>query len=222
MKKIIIFVLLVVLIFSVSCKKEKNIPTPVPPDPKIVYLTFDDGPSPVTPQILDILAKNDILATFFVVGTNVERYPEILKQTILAGHSVGIHSYSHKYKEIYQNGQTLTRDINLCLQAIKKVQSNFTTSLYRFPGGSFNLSQDLKSAVKVLGYNYYDWNASCLDAELKDYDYQDLVNACISTSCNRKKIILLAHDASTKLRTAQALQGIIDYYKSQDYIFKPL
>ena len=222
MKKFIIFVLLVFFIIPTGCKKDRNIPTPVPPDPKIVYLTFDDGPSPVTPQILEILAKNDILATFFVVGTNVERYPEILKQTILAGHSIGIHSYSHKYKEIYQNGQTLAKDIDLCLRAIKKVQSDFTTNLYRFPGGSFNLSQELKEQVKSLGYNYYDWNASSLDAELKNYDYQDLINACITTSCNRDKIILLSHDSSTKTRTAQALQGIIDYFKSQNYIFKPL
>ncbi len=221
MKKMLLLSLIIVLCFC-SCKKEKAPSISSPPLEKTVYLTFDDGPSTVTEDILDVLDQNGIKATFFVVGKCVEKYPEILKRAYNLGHSIGIHSYSHEYKKIYFNNSSLTEDINACQNAIKKIIPEYNGSIFRFAGGSFNLRQDFKDLVLSLGYTYYDWNASTQDAEGVRYSPEQLCENAKKTSLNKNKIILLAHDGAGKNKTAQALPLIIDYYKNAGYTFKSL
>ena len=132
---------------------------------KAIYLTFDDGPTDsVTPKVLDVLEKESVHATFFVIGKQISGREEILRRIAAQGHSVGVHSYSHCYKEIYADAKALLKDIAECRSAIRKVLRRYDKMIYRFPGGSF-MRPDLRDAVTGAGYNYYDWNASAGDAK---------------------------------------------------------
>lgn len=222
MKKIHKKALLFILIFSIIYftrsllyikVKAENTST------KTIYLTFDDGPSQVTLEILKTLKKENVSATFFVIGENVKKHPEIFKQIIEGGHTIGIHSQSHKYKEIYKNELSLIKDINGCLSEIKAVYSNYTSHFYRFPGGSFGLSDNLKTVPKKLGLTYVDWNASCQDCEFTPRTYTELTERAVSTSIGKNTVIMLMHDAPNKQLTAKALPDIIKHFKEEGFSF---
>ena len=189
---------------------------------KVIYLTFDDGPSDkVTPTILDVLKEENVKATFFIVGKNAARRKNILKREFDEGHSIGVHSYSHNYKEIYSSPESLIDDINKCNKLIEEV-TGAPTSLYRFPGGSFNLSDNLINAVNSLGMNYVNWNASFCDSEILSPTPEQLISAAKSTVANPSKIVMLAHDTTDKSATAKALKDVIKHYKQKSYLFKAL
>lgn len=189
---------------------------------KVVYLTFDDGPSDrVTPRILDILKEEQVKATFFIVGKNAETRKYLVKREIDEGHSVGVHSYSHIYKEIYSSAESLLKDIDKCNEVIKEV-SGKRTSLYRFPGGSYGLSTSLIDAVTEHGMKYFDWNASTRDAELFQATPDQLYKAAVSTQKDDENIILLSHDTTNKTATIDALKLIISHYKALGYAFSAL
>lgn len=189
-------------------------------DGKSVYLTFDDGPSDrVTPKILDVLKEENVKATFFIVGVNAETRKPLIKREFDEGHTVAVHSYTHKYKDIYSSAESLLKDIDKCNEVIKNVTGEYS-KLYRFPGGSFGLKQELISAVREHGMKYIDWNASCRDAELINPTPRQLLNAAVSTSANQKKVVLLLHDSTTKNSTVEALKCIIKHFKDGGYDFK--
>lgn len=191
---------------------------------KVAYLTFDDGPSVVvTPQILEILDEYGIKATFFVIGRMAEKYPEILKETFEAGHSIGNHSYSHNYGYIYKNTKNFMEDINKANQALKDVLGDdFSTDLLRFPGGSFGKKDSFLKVVKDEGYDYFDWNALNGDAEGNNLDKKRLVKRLKDTSKNKKNLIILMHDTDAKTSTAESLREILDYLIDEGYRFDVL
>lgn len=187
---------------------------------RTVYLTFDDGPSDrVTPKILDVLKEENVKATFFIVGSAAEKRKYILEREFAEGHTVAVHSYSHKYNEIYSSPKNLLADIDKCNEVIKSVTGSYST-VYRFPGGSYGLSDRLVSAVKDKGMKYVDWNASIRDAEYYSAPTEILYNSAVDTSKGHDTVVLLAHDSTTKITTAEALKSIIQYFKSQNYVFK--
>ena len=187
---------------------------------KCVYLTFDDGPSDkVTPAILDILKEENVPATFFIVGVNAEKRPELLKRAVREGHTLGVHSYSHKYKEIYASVDALIKDIEACNEIIKGVTGKYS-KIYRFPGGSFTIAPELKAAVTAKGYEYVDWNASFRDCELTLATEDDLYNAAVSTVAYPDRVVMLAHDGAGKTSTCGALKKVIKYFKDKNYVFK--
>lgn len=187
---------------------------------KTVYLTFDDGPSDrVTPKILDVLAEEKVKATFFIIGKNVETRKDIIKRESDEGHTVAVHSYTHKYKDIYSSAESLIKDIDACNEVIKSVTGKYS-SVYRFPGGSYGLSQKFISAVTAHGLRYVDWNASTRDAEIINATPAQLLNAAVTTSASSNYIVLLAHDSTSKSATAEALRDIIKHYKDNGYVFK--
>lgn len=187
---------------------------------KTVYLTFDDGPSDrVTPKILDVLAEENVKATFFIIGRQAETRKGILERIHREGHTLGVHSYTHRYGEIYASAQSLIEDIDRCNEVIKSVTGEYS-ALYRFPGGSFGLSDGLISAVTAHGMRYIDWNASACDAEIPDATPERILHAAKTTPACPDSIVLLAHDSTTKTATADALKDIIHYYKSKGYTFK--
>ncbi|MDE7083582.1 MAG: polysaccharide deacetylase [Clostridia bacterium] len=189
---------------------------------KVIYLTFDDGPSDrVTPKILDVLKEEGVKATFFIVGKNAETRKYLIKREIDEGHSVGVHSYSHVYREIYSSPENLINDIDRCNKIIKEVAGKPTT-LYRFPGGSYGLSTSLVNAVTNHGMKYYDWNASTRDAEIYKATPEQLFQSAVNTPKYDEDIILLAHDTTNKTATADALKSIIEHFKSLDYVFAAL
>ena len=184
-----------------------------------ICLTFDDGPTHITESILDTLKSFDVKATFFVVGKNVQKHPDILKRIFSEGHTVGIHTFSHEYKKIYSSPTALTEDINACLRAIKAVNGNYTAKYYRFPGGSFNLSNNLLAVPEKFGLTYVDWNAACRDSEITPHSPDDLTQCAITTAAGKNRIIMLLHDAADKHMTALALPDIINNFKEKSFSF---
>ena len=199
---------------------------------KIVFLTFDDGPSTtVTPKVLDILNKNNVKGTFFITGQQLEKpqSQELLKEIFEGGHAIGNHTYSHNYSYLYPNRslnlENFKTDINKTNSKLKEILGdNFNTRVIRCPGGY--MSWDNMSPLKDYFYSNnlvsMDWNALIKDAEGKKKTPSELLDFAISTSANKDIVVLLMHDTYGKENTAEALQGIIDYYKNQGYSFKTL
>lgn len=188
---------------------------------KIAYLTFDDGPSAnITPKILDELKNKDVKATFFVVGSNVKEYPNIVQREKNEGHGIGNHSYTHDYKYIYQSPENLMKEIKDTEDILKEVLGeSFNKKIFRFPGGSFNISKRFKDELKNDKYEFYDWNCLNGDAEGVRSSKTKLIENVKSTSKGKNKLIILMHDAETKETTYEALGEIIDYLKAQGYTF---
>lgn len=195
------------------------------PKAKVAYLTFDDGPSiQVTPQILDILKKYNVKATFFVIGNAAESNSELVKRTHVEGHAIGNHSYSHNYKYLYSNVDNFMTDIRKNEQVLKNILGpNFKTNLVRFPGGSFGEKKNpFKIALEKQGYNYIDWNALNGDAEGHHIPKDRLVQRLKTTSGGKSELIILMHDLGTKQTTVDALPEIIEYLRNEGYEFHTL
>ena len=192
---------------------------------KEVFLTFDDGPSSeITEKVLDVLKDEGVKATFFVIGKNVDVYPEILKRIHDEGHGIGIHTYSHDYNQIYSSPDALQKDIEACLQSIRNVLGeDFSTILYRFPGGSFRKNKEIFiERVESLGYIYFDWNVLNGDAEGNNLSEDYLIKRFDQTSRGYNKILSLMHDTNSKGNTVSTLPRIIKQLKVEGYEFKSL
>lgn len=189
---------------------------------KVAYLTFDDGPSKyVTPEILDILNRYNIKATFFVVGNQAEKNPEVLKRIYEEGHAIGNHTYSHNYKFIYNNIENFLYELDITAQVMKRILGeDFETNIVRFPGGSFGEKKEpFRNIVLEKGYNYIDWN--CLNgyAEGHHIPPNNLVKRVESTFKNQQELIILMHDTDAKGTTAEALPNIIEFLIEKGYEF---
>lgn len=186
---------------------------------KVVYLTFDDGPSKNTLIVLDTLKEEDIKATFFVLGSLVKNNSAILKRIEKEGHTIGVHSYSHDYKEIYSSTESLKTDIIKCKEEINKVLPGYNIKYYRFPGGSFGLNEEIKKVPTLLGLKSIDWNCTCGDGERTQETFLSHVQ---KTYLARKKVVFLMHDAPSKRESALSLKEIIKFFKEEGYAFKSL
>lgn len=179
-----------------------------------VYLTFDDGPSIYTDEILDILSAYEVKATFFVVGQEDEELLPMYQRIIEEGHSLGMHSYSHKYTEIYASLDSFKADTEKIRNLILD-NTGVECSLYRFPGGSSNSIgkahiQEFISYLDEEGIIYYDWNVTSQDATGVTLTIDELVrNSTVELEKYNSAYILL-HDSSTKYTTVQALPRIIE------------
>lgn len=200
---------------------------------KIAFLTFDDGPSTtVTPKILEILKKNDIKATFFIVGNQVEENPgakNLLMEIYKEGHAIGNHTYSHNYAKLYPGGRV---DTNAFIEEITKTNEimrnvlgqDFNTKVIRFPGGhpSWKGTEQIDSQLEATGYRYIDWNTIVGDAEGGTRTKDQIINRYRQTFVGQQKTVILMHDTYGKNSTAEALQYIIDDLKNKGYDFKTL
>lgn len=133
-----------------------------------VYLTFDDGPSTYTGELLDVLKENNVKATFFVVYNDDKEAQQYYKRIVDEGHSIGMHSYSHVYDQVYASQESFEEDVTKIHDYIQE-QTGVDTHLYRFPGGSSNQVskvdiQDLIGYLHDEGIVYYDWNSLSGDA----------------------------------------------------------
>lgn len=188
----------------------------------VLYLTFDDGPSiRYTTEILDVLKEKDIKATFFVVGENVRKYPEIVKRIAEEGHTIGIHCNSHRYEELYESVDSYLQDFNKAYEAVVET-AGVEPRLFRFPGGSINaynshIYKELIARMEEQGFIYFDWNAS-LEDSLKKTSPEELLANAKSTAANKKYVVLLAHDIVGS--TAECLEDLIEQF--QDYQIEPL
>ena len=166
--------------------------------PKTMYLTFDDGPSAEnTAAVLDILKERNIKATFFVVGENVRKNPDVAKRIVEEGHTIGIHCNEHDYGKIYASVDSYLEDFQKAYDTVYEV-TGVEPVLFRFPGGSINaynkkVYEDIIEEMTAGGFVYFDWNASLEDAVSKSEPEELIANAREST-LGRRKVVLLAHD----------------------------
>lgn len=167
-------------------------------EPKTMYLTFDDGPSADnTSAVLDILQARNIKATFFVVGENVRKNPEVARRIVAQGHTIGIHCNRHEYDEVYQSAESYLQDFEEAYKAVKEA-TGVDARLFRFPGGSINsyneaVRDDIMKEMRDRGFIYYDWNCSLEDA-VRKAEPGELITCARETALDRKKVVLLAHD----------------------------
>ena len=196
-------------------------------DTKRVFLTFDDGPSSNTNQILDILNERGIKATFFVLGSNVEKKPEVVKRMYDEGHFIANHGYSHVYETIYQSPQAVLDEYNKCNQLVRDAigEQEYNSHLFRFPGGLVggkyadikNQANDLLLQNNIV---HVDWNALNGDSETTSPTIEYEMQRIQETVGDKQSVVILMHDAQAKKVTVEALPSIVDYLQGQGYEFK--
>lgn len=196
-------------------------------DKKVAYLTFDDGPSNNTHQILDILKQNNIKATFFVLGSQVEIFPETTNRIYNEGHYIANHGYSHKYSEIYQSPEQVLNEFNQCNQIVAKTINvpEYNSHLFRFPGGSVGgkYAELKKQAITLLEQNdilHIDWNSLTGDSEKVNPTEEYLMDNLQKTTEGKNSLVILMHDAQAKKITAETLPKVIEYLQQQGYSFE--
>ncbi len=199
-------------------------PDIVDPGSRVIYLTFDDGPSSFTPKLLQILEKYNVKATFFVVGNSMLEY---MDDIVDAGHSIGIHTNGHVYSEIYSSEDAFFRDFYAIRNTIHKYTGVYTT-LTRFPGGSSNMESAkynkgimtrLTKAVTAQGYQYFDWNVDSNDAGGTKTAQGVYENVIAGISANRPNVVL-QHDIFSY--SVDAVEKIIQWGLANGYTFLPL
>lgn len=179
-----------------------------------VYLTFDDGPSIYTDEILDILAEYDVKATFFVVGKEDEHSQEAIKRIVEEGHTLGMHSYSHKYSELYASMESFEADFERERTYLEELTGE-TCRFYRFPGGSSNTvsrvdMQQLADYLESQDMVFFDWNISSGDGGGQILSADTLVKNSTADVEQWNTAVILMHDSAEKWTTVEALPQIIE------------
>jgi len=221
---------------AANASKPSPNPTPQPVNPgsgkdlsqKTIYLTFDDGPSPRTPEVLKILRDNGVKATFFVTARS-KNSSHYMKDIVAEGHTIALHTYTHDYAKVYASEEAYFAD----LQQISDLVYNETgvrTNLIRFPGGSSNtvsrkycsgIMTRLTQQVVDKGYVYFDWNITSGDADKGGSSAQKIINNCRKVPSSNAVIVLM-HDSVEKRTTVEALPEVIAYYKAAGCKFAAL
>lgn len=190
-----------------------------------VYLTFDDGPDYTnTPMVLDILDTYGVKATFFVVGTNIAKNPEILKDIVARGHALGNHTYSHRYSEVYASSASFLKSVktneDLIYQLVRQ-----RPRVVRDPGGVARNNNTLKGLLNQNGYRLVHWNVDSYDSRKQSSEGEDIVENIRQQTMKKKtwpQMVILMHDGSGHIDTVRALPTIIEMLKSQGFEFDVL
>lgn len=198
-------------------------PEVVVPEEKVIYLTFDDGPSKHTPKLLDVLRKYGVKATFFVVNTT---YADTITRIAEEGHAVGVHTGSHVYKTIYASEKAYFNDFASMHERIYEL-TGIRTTLMRFPGGSSNkvssfnpgIMTRLTKLVTDYGLQYFDWNVNSMDAgyaKTADEVFQYVTSGIGDQHC----AVVLQHDIYDF--SVDAVERIIQWGIANGYQFLAL
>lgn len=197
---------------------------------KILYLTFDDGPSGVTEDVLDILDRYDAKATFFVTNLMPE-YQGLIREAYQRGHTIGMHTSNHDYARVYASVDDYFEDLNSIAATVER-QIGYVPCFIRFPGGSSNtisanytsgIMSELSELVQYRGYQYYDWN--CEDGDARgNMSTQEIIDIALYEDAEAEgtNLIMLLHDANDKQTTVEALPTIIEHYMLEGYRFEAL
>lgn len=185
-----------------------------------VYLTFDDGPSDNTDEILDILKEYNVKATFFVVAKTDEESIRKYNRIIDEGHTLAMHSYTHVYNQIYADMDSYKQDV-LSLQDFLYEATGIKPVIYRFPGGSSNtvMNVDIQECISFLeeqGITYFDWNVSSGDATGNGYPASTIAENVLNGCAKHDEAVVLMHDASNKDSTVASLPIIIEKFQEMD------
>lgn len=201
---------------------------------KVVYLTFDDGPSKNTPKVLDILKSESVKATFFVVGPIFPDDVQYMKRAYEEGHSIGNHTYDHDYKYVYVNEDAFWKNYEKAQKYIYEVTGS-ESQIFRFPGGSKSsivrnahgkeFNRSLGKKLNEKGIEFFDWNVDSGDGMSDNNSSSTLYNNILKEMKllqDKSKVIVLMHDSKGKKSTVEALPSIIKYFKDNGYTFEGL
>ena len=205
------------------------LPQPMPeiiiPEGRSIYLTFDDGPGPYTGRLLDILSAYGVPATFFVTAAD-SRYYDLIGRAYREGHSVGVHTSTHNYSQIYSSEDAWFEDF-FNMQEIIYQQTGEYTKLFRFPGGSSNtvssfnpgIMSRLAEIMTDMGYKFFDWNVGSGDAG-ETNNTQEIVENIIGGCTGKNVSIVLQHDI--KDYSISAVEQVIIWGRNNGYTFRAL
>lgn len=217
---------------SSSAKPVKN---PDPPEAPVyktslpkgrtVYLTFDDGPSSLTKPLLDILDQYHVKATFFVVGVNDKNETRDLQEIVKRGHAIGVHSWTHNYRQIYASEEAFFADFDRMHKAILDA-TGVDTKICRFPGGSVNsyngeTRREIIMGLKRRGYVYFDWNV-CSEDAAKAKTPEEIYQYALNGVHQHRVSVVLFHNTAAKQATLQQLPRFLSTLKSEGYKFAVL
>lgn len=212
---------------STSVTRKVSVYSPNGDGSKVVYLTFDDGPSPYTGELLDILARYNVKATFFVTNRN-PNYNHFIKRAFDEGHTIALHTSSHDYSRVYSSVDAYFNDLNEINETVKNITGSYS-NLLRFPGGGSNtvsrkyspgIMSTLSGMVEERGFKYFDWNVSSGDADGRSHSSTEYANNIINGLGNSSYYIVLQHD--TNVNSIRSVGTVIEYGLSHGYTFKPL
>ena len=198
---------------------------------KVIYLTFDDGPTrDNTNEIVVKLEQYGIKASFFCEGRDIERYPDRMETIFNRGHVIACHSHTHEFQSVYSSTNAFISEVTQYENALREAlgEENYAKvkKIIRFPGGTNNayLETDEEAltyitAVRELGYTVYDWTSLTGDAE-GNSDAQSFISTLDAGLTKAKNngldLIVLMHD---KWSTNEALGEILDHLIEQGYYF---
>lgn len=213
---------------TISERRKAGLPTAIPQvtpyyGDRVVYLTFDDGPDPDnTPAVLKILQTYHIKATFFVIGSEAEKHPDLVKSIYQQGHAIGNHTYSHVYRDIYKSAATYTAQLQRTDDIIKNI-TGARPRISRAPGGSAgSFTKEYWENLKSLGYMEVGWNISSGDAS-RSKAPQLAANIAKQVETNKflwSHAIVLMHDGRGHEETIKALPEIIHIFKNLGFEFR--
>lgn len=187
---------------------------------KVIYLTFDDGPTKVTDKVLDTLKSNNVKATFFLIGSQIKDNEKTVKRIHDEGHSIGLHTYSHKNKIIYHSEDDFINEMNKSRDEVFRV-AKVKPDIIRFPGGSrYHLNNEFLLRLHKDGYKVYDWNVVTSDGLNPKASSYKIYRQATKGKNKPNPVMLLLHCSYMHKNTCSALPSIIKYYKSRGYEFK--
>jgi peptidoglycan/xylan/chitin deacetylase (PgdA/CDA1 family) len=190
---------------------------------KIVYLTFDDGPAgKVTKNILDILKKESVPATFFLIGEQIKGQENLVKRICDEGHTIGLHSMSHQRNHLYHSNEAFLKEM-LDSQDIINSIVGFKPNILRFPFGCNNncykLTQSMVDLLHKNNLKIYDWNTDSGDGAHPNSSPSAFFR---NSKSDKECIVLLMHCGYQSKNSVKALPDIIKYYKDNGYEFKAI
>lgn len=188
---------------------------------RAVYLTFDDGPKQDTPELLALLDELDVPATFFLVGMSVKAFPENTKLILEAGHAVGCHGMNHAPSMFKESTDSTLRELTRFSNTMRElVNPDFSTDLFRFPGGSTGYGWRTKAFVRDSGYAWFDWNVMTGDAQYTFNRDEDMLAYTIGQVREQDVVVLLMHEG--KARTRRILPDLVAFFRENGYEFRVL
>lgn len=193
---------------------------PVAEEGRKVYLTFDDGPSIYTEELLDILARYNVKATFFVTGKGKGSYRDTYRRIVAEGHTLGMHSYSHEYDNIYASLENFENDVET-LRRFLYNETGVVSRFYRFPGGSSNQVsktnlREMTAYLDAMEIRYFDWNVSSGDAVSVPVGSKQIVENTMRQISAHRVAVVLMHDAADKRSTLEAIPELIESIQELD------
>ena len=188
---------------------------------KVIYLTFDDGPSANTDRILDVLKQENVKATFFVTGRSSDVDLQRMRRIVAEGHAIGMHSYSHNYTKIYSSVEAFLDDMYPIYMQIKETTGEAPV-IFRFPGGSINayngnIYQEIIAEMIRRGFVPWDWNISAQDATAKKINSAQITANVTGKAARVSRGVVLMHDSAAKTATAGAVKNMIHQLKDMGF-----